>query len=89
MRRNITKWVCFKCNDSNIISNFFYDLGILIGRHYDTDGNLTPYGKQVRTLIKKAEKTKGSEEALKRKYPPCNSEFDAVKGSRVWCTRKR
>ncbi|GJQ75665.1 hypothetical protein Trydic_g17740 [Trypoxylus dichotomus] len=31
-------------------------VGILSGRHYNENGSLTPYGKQVRSLIKKAQK---------------------------------
>lgn len=63
-------------------------VGILIGRYYNEDGSLTPYGKEVKSLIKAAEKTKDSEMELKKKYPPCNAEFSVAKGSRVWCSKR-
>lgn len=71
----------------NVLKSSF--LGKLIGRYYTREGKLTPYGKVVKSLIRQAEKSHNDDELVKRKFPPCNVEWDVSKGTRVWCTRKR
>ncbi|KAI4460903.1 membrane-associated progesterone receptor component-related [Holotrichia oblita] len=78
---SLDKWLKFYKKE-------YKKVGLLIGKHYDDNGSLTQYGKEVRSLIKKAYKAQGNEDALKKKYPPCNIEYDAIKGSRVWCSNR-
>lgn len=63
--------------------------GKVIGRYYDTSGVATPYYDQVTKLIEKAEKAKGQIEEEKKRFPPCNTEWDQDRGARVWCTNAR
>jgi hypothetical protein len=49
---------------------------------------LSRYGKEVKKLMKAAELSKDNEDLEKLKYPPCNVEWDAERGTRVWCTEK-
>ncbi|KAK9873331.1 hypothetical protein WA026_022138 [Henosepilachna vigintioctopunctata] len=61
-------------------------VGKLIGRYYDEEGNLTPYGKEIHTLIKKALEDETEEDRLKMRYPGCNMEWDLDRGSHFWCS---
>lgn len=61
----------------------------MIGLYYDESGKPTPYRKKIKQLIKKAEDDDDDQLLEKRKFPPCNVEWDAEKGTRVWCTKKR
>lgn len=63
-------------------------IGKLIGRYYNSNGKLTPYGREVKLLIKEAELAQADENAEKLKFPPCNIEWDPQSGTRVWCTSK-
>lgn len=64
-------------------------LGKLIGLFYDENGSPTEYSEQLNRRMQQAENEKNLLDVEKHNYPPCNVEWDAVKGSRVWCTRKR
>lgn len=64
-------------------------LGKLIGRYYDKSGKQTEYLKQVKKLINRAENLKSEDENMKLQFPPCNIEWDAKSGTRVWCTKQR
>lgn len=67
-----------------------YDkIGLLVGRYYNEFGKLTPYGRHIKKLIVKAQNVEQQVQKEKQKFPPCNVEWDAEKGSRVWCTNKR
>lgn len=63
--------------------------GKLIGRYYDEGGTVTAYGKLVKKLIKKAEQEDENQLIEKMRFPPCNVEWNADTGTRVWCTKKR
>ncbi|XP_046396960.1 neuferricin isoform X2 [Ischnura elegans] len=63
-------------------------VGKLIGRYYDPMGRKTEYLQQVEEIIKEAQRKERENDAEKRKYPPCNTEWSASKGSRVWCSNK-
>lgn len=67
----------------------FCKLGKLIGKYYDSKGNPTDYNLQVMKLFLKAEEKRNSEEEEKQRFPPCNVEWSADKGSRVWCSVRR
>lgn len=64
-------------------------VGKLVGRYYDEHGSLTDYGRLVKKLIKNAEKEDENLQLEKIKFPPCNVEWNAESGTRVWCTKKR
>lgn len=72
----------------------FYDKeytkkGKLIGRYYDGHGNPTDYLKNVERTISDAKLKKTLEAELEKVFPPCNVEWDAERGTRVWCTKQR
>lgn len=60
--------------------------GKLIGRFYDKNGEMTKYHHKVIQMVKIAEQEKAEQEKLKEIYPPCNIEWSAEKGTKVWCT---
>lgn len=64
-------------------------LGKLIGRFYDENGDPTEYNREFQKRILQADKEKQLENVDKETFPPCNVEWTADKGSRVWCTKKR
>jgi len=63
--------------------------GKLIGQFYDSNGDPTLDYHSVEEMVKRAEKANESKEADRLKFPPCNMEWSAETGSRVWCSRKR
>ncbi|CAG9860723.1 unnamed protein product [Phyllotreta striolata] len=77
--RSLNHWVRF-------YKKQYTHVGVLLGRYYDENGEITPYGKEVKKLIKSAEKDKEEEKKLQQKYPGCNVEWDPDKGSRFWCS---
>ncbi|CAG9760800.1 unnamed protein product [Ceutorhynchus assimilis] len=79
--RSLNNWLKF-------YKSTYKRVGKLMGRYFDEFGRLTPYAREIKKLIKEAEKSEESNQTDKRKFPPCNIEWDAVKGSRVWCTNK-
>ncbi|XP_077286308.1 neuferricin homolog [Arctopsyche grandis] len=62
--------------------------GKLIGRFYDADGMETDYMMRVKEKLEDAQREKLLKEKLNTQYPPCNAEWDANTGSRVWCTKR-
>ncbi|KAJ8967513.1 hypothetical protein NQ314_002828 [Rhamnusium bicolor] len=77
--RSINHWF-------NFYKKEYTRIGKLIGKYFDENGNLTPYGKTVQNLIKEAELSKAKDNLEKVKFPPCNVEWDAERGTRVWCS---
>ncbi|CAG9817285.1 unnamed protein product [Phaedon cochleariae] len=78
--RSINHWHKFYQKD-------YAYVGKLIGRYFDESGNVTPYGEIVKKLIEDAELVRNEENEEKRQFPPCNVEWNAAQGSRVWCTK--
>ncbi|XP_065226961.1 neuferricin [Planococcus citri] len=60
--------------------------GKLIGKYYDEEGNPTDYNKKIMERFDEAEENENSAAKEKEKFPPCNVEWTAEKGSRVWCS---
>ncbi|XP_071453223.1 neuferricin [Hetaerina americana] len=79
--RALKKW-------HNFYEKEYKFVGKLIGRFYNNQGHKTPYLIKVEKIIQEAENTERESEAEKLKYPPCNTEWSASKGSRVWCSNK-
>ncbi|XP_018568039.1 neuferricin [Anoplophora glabripennis] len=72
----------------NFYKKEYTKIGLLNGKYFDEYGRATPYGEAVQNLIKEAEQAKQQIQLEKTKFPPCNVEWDADKGSRVWCSQK-
>lgn len=64
-------------------------LGKLIGRYFDSNGNPTEYSKMVDTWVEQAKSEQNMKQTQEKMYPPCNIEWNAESGTRVWCTDKR
>ncbi|KAJ6637167.1 Neuferricin like [Pseudolycoriella hygida] len=69
----------------------FYDKdyifkGRLIGRYYDANGQETEYFSRVEEQINIAIENKRKEEMNNYDFPPCNIEWNANTGTKVWCT---
>ncbi|XP_044252595.1 neuferricin homolog [Tribolium madens] len=79
--RSLNQWLRFYHKEYKLV-------GKLIGRYYDETGKLTQYGREVKRLLRQAEREKESHEEEKLNFPPCNVEWNAETGSRVWCTER-
>lgn len=64
-------------------------IGNLVGRYYNQFGEPTPYLHQMNKRIQEAQDEEQSLEIDKQTFPPCNIEWDADRGSRVWCSDRR
>ncbi|XP_028662855.1 neuferricin [Erpetoichthys calabaricus] len=61
-------------------------VGKLIGRFYTNNGEPTEALKQAETSIYEGQKLKAKTQLDNLRFPPCNSEWSAASGGRVWCT---
>lgn len=75
----LDEWVKFYQSDYKYV-------GKLIGRYYDQGGEPTAYKTQALNWITEAYQEKEADNKEKKIFPPCNSEWSAESGSRVWCT---
>jgi len=71
----------------------FYDKdyiykGRLIGRYYDQNGQETEYFRKVQEQIEIALEEKRKEQIKNSEFPPCNIEWTAETGTKVWCTKQ-
>lgn len=71
----------------------FYDKdylpkGRLIGRFYDKSGQETEYFRKVLAQVDVAIENKRLEEMKNYDFPPCNIEWNADTGTKVWCTNQ-
>nr|XP_045014631.1 neuferricin isoform X2 [Jaculus jaculus] len=62
--------------------------GKVIGRFYGKDGLPTPELILVEAMMTKGLEANKQEQQEKQKFPPCNTEWSATKGSRFWCSQK-
>lgn len=63
--------------------------GLLIGRFYNETGQPTDTLLHVERLLDEGRRLKAQSDAEKVRFPPCNSEWSAGRGGRVWCSSKR
>lgn len=63
--------------------------GKLIGKYYDKLGEKTKYSLELDEKFNQANNKKKSERDNEILFPPCNAEWDAESGTRVWCSSKR
>ncbi|CAF3357796.1 unnamed protein product [Rotaria socialis] len=63
-------------------------IGKLIGRYFDSNGELTEHFNNVLTSVNIIEKEKEEKARFEKQWPPCNSEWSHDAGRRVWCTEK-
>lgn len=67
-----------------------YDFkGKLAGRFYDEKGRTTEYWQKLQKKLIEAEKVKLNQKDEETLFPPCNVEWNAETGTKVWCTNKR
>lgn len=77
--RSLMNWV-------NFYRKNYEEVGKLIGKYYNLEAELSPYGKEIYKLIEKALKEETEEDRLKLKYPGCNMEWNYEQGTHIWCT---
>lgn len=63
--------------------------GLLTGRFYSETGEPTETLLQTEASLAEGQRIKAQSEAEKLHFPPCNSQWSAAEGGRVWCTDKR
>lgn len=61
----------------------------MIGRFYDEKGEDTEYAKLFAEKINQCLLEKEIAKKEDAKLPPCNMEWIADKGTKVWCTKSR
>lgn len=75
----VKEWLDFYRKDYSYV-------GKLIGRYYDSEGNPTEALNEAKIVIKEGQKLKKLQEAENKRYPGCNSKWNAEEGSTVWCS---
>ncbi|XP_023333620.1 neuferricin [Eurytemora carolleeae] len=63
-------------------------VGLLEGRFYNKQGEVTEEWKQLQRDISAAVKEQDTQDSEKKVFPPCNVEWTKEKGTRFWCTAK-
>nr|XP_019599376.1 PREDICTED: neuferricin isoform X3 [Rhinolophus sinicus] len=63
-------------------------VGRLVGRFYGEDGLPTAELTQAEAMITKGLEANKQGLKEKQKFPPCNAEWSATRGSRFWCSQK-
>lgn len=66
----------------------YQHVGFLIGRYYTESGKPTSTLQQIEASLAEGSRLKAKSEAEKARFPPCNSEWSASRGGRVWCSTK-
>ena len=77
----LDEWISFYHNDYKYV-------GKLAGRYFNHDGKPTQEYRNLQQWMTEAKEEASQKETLKQIFPPCNSEWSAEKGQRVWCTKK-
>ncbi len=77
----LDEWISFYHKDYKYV-------GKLAGRYFHPDGSPTEYYRKLQEWMLNAKDDAMSKENEKKIFPPCNSEWSAEKGQRVWCTKK-
>ena len=77
----LDEWITFYHKDYKYV-------GKLAGRYFDKDGSPTDYYRQMQQWLSDARDDAQTVENEKQIFPPCNSEWSAERGQRVWCTKK-
>ncbi|XP_068600481.1 neuferricin [Brachionichthys hirsutus] len=63
-------------------------VGLVIGRFYSETGGPTETLLQTRASLEEGRRIKAQSHLEKSRLPPCNSEWSAARGGRVWCSTK-
>ncbi|KAM4727146.1 neuferricin [Anableps anableps] len=66
----------------------YQHIGLVVGRFYDETGQPTEALLEAKALLAEGQKLKAQSEDEKVRFPPCNSEWSAGRGGRVWCSTK-
>ncbi|ENN78869.1 neuferricin [Dendroctonus ponderosae] len=66
----------------------YQQIGNLIGRYYDKFGEPTAYLHQMNKRMQESQDEEQSLQIDRQTFPPCNIEWDADRGTRVWCSDK-
>ena len=77
----LDEWITFYHKDYKYV-------GKLAGRYFDANGSPTDYYRQMQQWLNDARDDAQTVENEKQIFPPCNSEWSAERGQRVWCTKK-
>ncbi|XP_013195554.1 neuferricin [Amyelois transitella] len=82
------------CDDLFTLTNWketlrekYLPVGVLVGRYYDTNGKETVYLKQFLSKQSQCEAERQAAKLEEQTMPPCNMEWNADTGTRVWCTK--
>ncbi|XP_066492317.1 neuferricin [Tiliqua scincoides] len=63
-------------------------VGKVAGRFYDENGVPTEALREAQALIEEGQRLQAQEDEKKKLFPPCNSEWKAAEGGRVWCSKE-
>lgn len=62
---------------------------MVTGRFYGESGQPTEALLEAEASLAEGQRIKAQSEAERLRFPPCNSQWSAAEGGRVWCTTKR
>lgn len=62
---------------------------MVTGRFYGESGQPTEALLQAEASLAEGRRIKAQSEVERLRFPPCNSQWSAAEGGRVWCTTKR
>ncbi|KAA0198429.1 hypothetical protein HAZT_HAZT007766 [Hyalella azteca] len=68
--------------------DFYHSDYKYVGRYYTASGEATQYQKDAERWIADAKKNKDKADEQYKIFPPCNTEWNQDRGTRVWCTKK-
>ncbi|XP_020320213.1 neuferricin isoform X4 [Oncorhynchus kisutch] len=74
-------WLAFYHKD-------YEPVGRLVGRFYSESGEPTEALLQVEAALEQGRRLKDQAQAEKQHLPACNSEWNAARRGRVWCSTK-
>ncbi|KAJ6655769.1 hypothetical protein lerEdw1_004822 [Lerista edwardsae] len=77
----IQNWLSFYSKNYMLV-------GKVAGRFYDENGAPTKALREAQVLIEEGQRLRAQEDEKKKLFPPCNSEWSSVEGSRVWCSKQ-
>ncbi|CAF98513.1 unnamed protein product, partial [Tetraodon nigroviridis] len=66
----------------------YQPVGLLTGRFYSETGAPTDTLLQTEASLAEGQRIKAQSQAEKLHFPPCNSQWSAAEGGRVWCTNR-
>jgi predicted heme/steroid binding protein len=89
---DVSDFTVAQCGELSHWANFYEDsksyhnVGVLAGRFYDVTGAATDEQRSFEACREKADMASANRDAVKQKYPSCNTRWAQATGGEVWCS---